>query len=560
MDSITEELGDLALFEGCVSDDLKLVADAVTGIRRVVDGEVICSEGEKADRWWIVIDGMADVTVSGLYAATIGPGETIGELALLDGEPRGATVTATTGMVLHEVNGEEFVHALLASPRLSLALLRELAVRLRRTNERPPGDDREIRASLRSAAATGPPRQRQIGDLNPRAGDYFADPYDQLEAIRESTPVLWSELFDSYLVTRYEDVRQLCRHPALTGSITTGRPVVNARTGEAPRPGRTDKMMIRRDGEDHTRLRRLVSRVFTPRAIQRWRDTAQTIVDRQLQSASERGEIDVIAEYALPLPAQVISDMLGIPHDDIAKLREWSSTLVSNLEPLTTQEQQQRIEVAGRAIFRYLEDLIADKRSHPADDILTALLEAEESGDCLDDEEVQAQVLLLYIAGHETTVNLIGNGVTHLFRFPDQLDRLRADPGLDANAVEEVLRYDSPAQFTRRINHESIEIDGTTIPAESYVTLALSSANRDPRKWGPSAGAFDIARAGANEHVSFGGGPHYCLGASLARLEAQIALPALVRRFPRLQPAYREPAWGERVILRGVQTLPVTLR
>jgi cytochrome P450 len=557
MVSTAAELSTLALFEGCRPEDLAPVARAITGERRAVEGEVICAEDDKADRWWIVVDGLADVTVGGLYAATIGPGETIGELALLDGELRGATVTATSEMLLEEISGEEFVDALLASPRLSFALLRQLAVRLRTANERPsrPGP----RPEPAPPSVVAPTAARPLL-LDPLAADYFADPYDQLGALREQTPVHWSDLLGSYVVLRYEDVHRLSRAASLTGSITTGRPTVTAVTAEAPaRMGRTDKMMIRRDGADHIRLRRLVSKVFTPRAVQRWREESESIVERQLAAAAEQGEIDVIADYALPLPAQIISGMLGIPRDDIVRLRDWSQTVVTNLEPLTSPERQETIDAAARAMLGYLEELIGDKRAHPGDDILTALVQAEEAGDCLDDEEVQAQVMLLYIAGHETTVNLIGNGMTDLFRFPDQLDRMRTDPSLDANAVEEVLRFDSPAQFTRRVNHEPLEIGDVTIPEGSLVTLALSAANRDPRKWGPTAGALDIARPRANEHVSFGGGPHFCLGASLARMEGQIALPRLVRRFPRMQPVHTEPAWSHRMMLRGVDSLPVTL-
>jgi cytochrome P450 len=168
--------------------------------------------------------------------------------------------------------------------------------------------------------------------------------------------------------------------------------------------------------------------------------------------------------------------------------------------------------------------------------------------------------MLLYVAGHETTANLIGNGLTNLFRFPEQMDLLRADSGLDANAVEEVLRFDPPAQFTRRVNREPLEVGDVTIPEASLLTLALGSANRDPRKWGPTADVLDITRPGANEHVSFGGGSHFCLGNALARLEAQVALPKLVRRFPRMQPASPEPAWLHRITLRGVETLRVVLR
>jgi cytochrome P450 len=230
------------------------------------------------------------------------------------------------------------------------------------------------------------------------------------------------------------------------------------------------------------------------------------------------------------------------------------------LDPFLTAEEDEAATAAGQGMFDYVGEIVEDKRQHPGDDILSALIEAEEAGDRLETDEIQAQVLLLYLAGHETTANLIGNGLTHLFRFPDQLDLLRADPGLDANAVEELLRFDGPAHFTRRVNREPLELDGVTIPEASLITLALGSANHDPRKWGPTADILDVARPGANEHVSFGGGSHFCLGNALARLEAQSALPKLVRRFPRMAPAYTEPDWMHRITLRGVETLPVTLR
>ena len=268
----------------------------------------------------------------------------------------------------------------------------------------------------------------------------------------------------------------------------------------------------------------------------------------------------MIADYALPLPAQVISEMLGMPPDDTPTLRAWSRTLAKGLDPFSTPEEEDASAQAGRAMTTYLEQVLDDKRALPGDDILTALLHAEEAGDVLDDNEVIAQVVLLYIAGHETTLNLIGNGITHLFRFPDQLERLRTEPGLDANAVEEVLRFESPAQLTRRVNLEPVEIGDVAIPAGSHITLCLASANRDPRKWGDTADTVDIARPGANEHVSFGGGSHFCLGAVTRAPRGQDRAPRLVRRFPKMAPAYDEPAWARRVTLRGVESLPVTLR
>ena len=553
----TSELSALALFEGCAPSDLERVAAAVTGERRVAAGEALCTEGDKADRWWVVVDGTADVTVAGLYVGTIGPGESVGELALLDGEPRGATVTASTDMVLREVRGDEFLDALLASPRLSLALLRQVSGRLRAANEQRPAPPSAapatvVRTPAATAAPSAPPATTTA--LDPAAPGYYEDPYPQLAALRATSPVHWSALFDAYAVLRYEDVLRLSRDKSLTGSITT-IPEVVAAALDLDAPVRVpDKMMIRRDGADHTRLRRLVTKVFTPRAIERWRATSEGIVEEHLAAAAERGEIDVIAEFALPLPAQVISLMLGIPRQDIPLLRGWSQVLVRNLEPTVTEAERPDIEQAARAMIEYLADLVTDKRSHPGSDILTDLILAEESGDCLDDQEIQAQLLLLYIAGHETTVNLIGNGLVALLANREQLDRLRTSPDLDANAVEEVLRYDSPAQFTRRLTHQDVVVAGETIPEGSTVLLGLSSANRDPERFGPDAASFDVARSGANGHVSFGGGPHFCLGAALARLEGQIALPRLVRRFPALE-LTAEPTWSRRCVLRGLQTL-----
>jgi cytochrome P450 len=398
--------------------------------------------------------------------------------------------------------------------------------------------------------------------LDPGADGFFDDPYAHLAALREQSAVHWSEPVGSWVVTRYRDVHRLSRERSLLGSVGTLDPVaaLTGQPSEVARRRRLDKSMLRRDGEDHRRLRRLVSMVFTPKAVSSWRQRADRIVDHLLAEAADKGAIDVMSEFALPLPVQIISEMLGMPSGDFGQLREWSRTLTRGIDPSITAEEDNAVTAAGRAMFDYVGQIVADKRRDPGDDILTALIQAEEAGDRLDTEEIQAQVMLLYVAGHETTANLIGNGLTNLFRFPDQMEILRADPGLDANAVEEVLRYDSPAQFTRRVNPEPLEVGGVTIPAGSLVTLALGSANRDPRKWGPTADVLDVARPGANEHVSFGGGSHFCLGNALARLETQVALPKLVRRFPRMEPVSAEPAWLHRITLRGVESLPVVLR
>ena len=548
-----DDLAALQLFEGCPPEDLSGMAEAVKATVHVAEGEVVCREGETADRWWIVADGYADVTVAGLYAATIGPGESIGELALLDGEPRGATVTAVTDLVLHEVEGDAFRDALVGSPQVAVALLTQLAQRLRRANERPARPvvlPSAVPTSSAPAAVTLP----STGQLDPAAPGFLDDPSAHLAVFRKEAPCHWSEAMHSWVVLRYEDVHRLMRDRTMLGSITSLVP-----PGVEERQ-RGAKMMIRRDGADHLRLRRLVSRVFTPKAISRWGERAEEIVGGLLDGVADRDRFDVMDDYALIVPAQIISEMLAVPTDDMDQLRAWSHALTPGLDPLVTPAEEEAAQAAGKAITEYVQQLIDDRRDKPGDDILTALLVAEEAGEVLDDEEVVAQILLLYIAGHETTRNLIGNGLVHLFRFPDQLDRLRADPALDANAIEEVLRYESPAQLTRRLLFADLEVAGTTIPANSHVTLYLASANRDPEKWGPTAEVLDVARPGANEHTSFGGGPHFCLGNALARLEARIALPALIRRFPRLAPVDDTPHWERRMVLRGLADLEVTTR
>jgi cytochrome P450 len=204
----------------------------------------------------------------------------------------------------------------------------------------------------------------------------------------------------------------------------------------------------------------------------------------------------------------------------------------------------------------HVQDVLAWKREHPADDLLTGLLAAEDEGDRLSELELLDQVLLLYVAGHETTVNLIGNATLALLRHPDQLARLRSDPELDAGAVEELLRFDSPVQFSRRITTTDLDVDGTTVPAGSFILTCLGSANHDEARWGPTVDELDLTRADAGQHMSFGNGIHHCLGSSLARTEAQVAIGALVRRFPDLALA-GEPERNGRVVLRGLESLPV---
>ncbi len=395
--------------------------------------------------------------------------------------------------------------------------------------------------------------------FNPFEPGYFADPSVQLNALREQEAVHFMEFTGGYMVTRHDDAFRLLRDRSVgsTSANATSTPSIDAeRAAIAQDPAGPN--MLRVDGEDHTRMRRLVSQAFTPRAIQQWRIRAAELTDELLDVFEDRGGGDALYEFALPLPATVISDMLGMPTADLPKLRGWSHAMAKTLDAVNTEEEQQRSIDSARAMDEYLRVIYDRKLADPDDGIFSALIAAEHDGDQLTKNEVISNIRLLYVAGHETTTNLIGNGLVELFRHPEQLEMIRRTDAHDANLVEEVLRFNSPVQMTRRIPDHDIEVAGTTIPGGSVVLLCAVSANRDPRKFGPTADEFDVTRADAKDQVSFGGGPHFCLGAALARLEGQIAIPRIIRRFPNLTLA-DEPTFEPRVVLRGVARLDVTV-
>jgi len=396
--------------------------------------------------------------------------------------------------------------------------------------------------------------------FDPFAPGFTDDPYPQYAALRAAAPVYQHPL-GFWLLTCYDDVSWLLRASLSVEdrNIAAG-PFLALREqlyGEAvTRPRRVS--MLDRDPPDHTRLRRLVSKAFTPRAVQALRPRITGLVEAMLDAAERAGRVDLVGALAFPLPFAVIAEMLGTPPADHERIRQLTGTVVRSLEPVADPALAAAIVAADAELRVIAADMIAWKRAHPADDLLTALINAEDDGDVLDDEELIAQTLLLYIAGHETTVNLIAGGTLALLRHPAQLALLRADPVLVDNAVEELLRYDSPVQASRRITLEPVSIGGLTIPAGAFVLANLGSANRDEGFWGPDAAELRLDRATARQHVSFGAGPHHCLGASLARLEAEIALARLTTRFPGL--ALDGPVtWNGRINLRGPARLPVSL-
>ncbi|MFQ3630579.1 cytochrome P450 [Roseiflexus sp.] len=358
---------------------------------------------------------------------------------------------------------------------------------------------------------------------------------------------------------RYADVQAILRDPRFGADRVQSDPQWLTTTGLAPLFEARANMMLFTDPPDHTRLRTLVHRAFTPRVVESYRPLVQRIVDELLDAAAVRGEIELIGEFAYPLPVTVIAHMLGVPVDMHDQFRCWSDSLAAFIGGAARPEA----EVLPAALKAVLEmsdfflALVAERRRVPRDDLLSALAQAEDGGDRLSEQELVANSILLLLAGHETTTNLVGNGTLALLRHPDQFAMLRDHPELTASAIEELLRYDSPVQLTSRRALVDIEFHGHRIEAGQTVTVFIGSANRDPAQYEDPA-RLDLTRSDVR-HLSFGHGSHYCLGAPLARLEGQVAIGALVRRFPNARLLDERIVWRDNFALRGVQSLRLAL-
>ncbi|MFB7183002.1 cytochrome P450 [Streptomyces sp. NPDC056257] len=391
-------------------------------------------------------------------------------------------------------------------------------------------------------------------DISAHTGDFNADPYPFYAALRTAGPVhevvLGGER--SWLVVGHEEARQALNHPDLSKDwFGTGL------FGDAPVPA-VATSMLDADPPHHTRLRGLVAREFTARRIESLRPRVRQITDELLDEMAARPDrrADLIRSFAVPLPMTVICELLGVPGLDRARFRYWSNEIVAPLDGVAAD---------GRVLEQmtaYLFELVAAKAADPGDDLLSALIRTrDEDGDRLSPDELIGMAFLLLVAGHETTVNLIGNGVRALLAHPDQLAALRADPdGLIDGAVEEMLRYDGPVQHaTHRFARTGVELGGTLIPAGSSVLVALAAADRDPARFArPAPDVFDIRRPGPG-HLAFGHGIHFCLGAPLARMEGRIAIRALLERFPELaeDPDAGPRDWLPGMLMRGVTRLPL---
>ncbi|MBL78371.1 MAG: cytochrome P450 [Acidimicrobiaceae bacterium] len=393
---------------------------------------------------------------------------------------------------------------------------------------------------------------------NPFDPEFLLDPYPVYARLREEDPVHRTPI-GTLIVSRYNDVHRVLRDTESSvqrfeTNVDLPEHMLRLRQRSLERA----PSILGLDPPDHTRLRGLVQRTFTPRAVGRMREQTTAIVDDLLDDLAGRDEIDLISDYAFVIPFAVIHSMLGLPDTDMAMVRGWSHALTQTLEPYLSPEQVDAAMDGGEHMDAYLRDAVAQKRRNQADDLLTQLVEVEEAGDRMTEDELLSMVSLLFVAGHETTVNLIGNGTHALLDHPDQLALVRNDPAVDDSVVDELLRWDSPVQTSgRRLLHDAV-ISGVEVADGEMVLTALGSANRDQRFWGDTAGTLDVTRADAARHVSFGSGVHHCLGAALARMEGEIAVTRLVRRFPGLALS-GEPTFNARIILRGRESLPVSL-
>lgn len=385
---------------------------------------------------------------------------------------------------------------------------------------------------------------------NPMLPENRPDPYPIYHQMREADPV-HRAVDGTWVITRYEDASAVLRSPKVSNNpVWLGETTTNS-------PARMvgPSLMMFLDPPDHTRVRSLVSQAFTARVVEGLRPRVQAIVDSLLDAVEAKGTMDVVGDFAYPLPVIVICELLGLPSEDLEAFKQWSSDASLLLEGTLEPDAKERAFVAAAYLFQQFTELVEVRRLSPGSDLLSALIAAEEAGDQLSHAELISTATLLFVAGHETTMNLIANGVLALLRNPGELHRLQADPSLIRTAVEEFLRYDSPVHVTARIATEDMDVAGRAVAKGEQMAVMLGAVNRDPAQF-PDPDSLDLSRS-PNRHLAFAAGPHFCLGASLARLEAQVAIATLVRRMPELELVTEEPQYREHFVLRGFEQLQV---
>jgi cytochrome P450 len=395
-----------------------------------------------------------------------------------------------------------------------------------------------------------------------RSAGSLENPYPMYSVIRTVRPVLEVPVPNYsgpgvWMLTRYRDVHSVLRDPRFSVERLRA-PVMRDNLDRMPeflRQSATGtRSMLVMDPPDHTRVRKLVHKAFTPKRVAALRGHIEAIVRELADEAQAKGTFDLIHDVAEPLPAIVIAELLGVPAEDHRQFRQWSSTMINGFGSPSAEARATGAE-AARQVFDYLADIIAARRRAPREDLISAMIAAQEERDALTDAELLATGNLLLLAGHETTTNLIGNGTLALLREPDQWKRLCQEPALLPTAIEELLRYDGPVQATVRVALEDVAIDDQVIPEGSLVLVSIGAANHDPDTF-EDPDQLDLARV-PNPHLAFGFGTHFCLGAPLARLESRLAFDALTKRFPGLSLADDRPVYRTNPVLRGLTSLNV---
>jgi hypothetical protein len=405
------------------------------------------------------------------------------------------------------------------------------------------------------AANAAPPAPLVFNPLDPA---FLRDPYPTYQRFQAQAPVFRTPL-GIWLVTRYDDVQIVLRDPRLEHRF---QDMARRRAGErvttSPAFLSLARWILIMNAPDHTRIRGLMARAFSTKRVEGLRPRVQKLVDELIDRVADRGEVDLMAALARPLPVIVICELLGVPEEDWPRFLDESCLPRHMLEPRPLSGREiDELDAAITRLGDYLGGLCEARRAAPRDDLISALVQAGEQGDRLSSEELIANLIMLFFAGHETTVNLIGNGLLALHQHPAELAKVRADRGLVPNAVEEMLRYDNPTQIAGvRCTTEPMTMGGVELPVGSQLVPVIGAANRDPQAF-PSPNAFDVTRAFTNKPLSFGGGMHFCLGAQLARMEAGIVLDTLLRRLPTLAiEGLDAPQWHPSFTLRGLRTLP----
>lgn len=396
-------------------------------------------------------------------------------------------------------------------------------------------------------------------DYKPNDPATLADPFPLYARLRDEDPAHWSPRLKAWVLTRYEDVKGVCLDSSMSSDrlrpfFATLPPAEAAKVGELVRY--LTLWMVFRDPPEHTRLRRLAAKVFNVRSINALRPNVESLTTWLLDALADKKEFDFVADFAMPLPALVIMDMLGAPREELSRLKRLSDEMALFIgSARDAPEKYQRAGAATREMAELFRELITARRAAPQRDLLSELVALDDAGDRLSDDELVATCVLLLFAGHETTTHHLANGLLALLRFPDELMKLRANRALAPAAVEELLRYDGPIGAQVRIVQEAHMLHGRQLNPGDRVFLLMNAANRDPRAY-DEPDRVDLARNGV-PHLTFGFGTHICLGFPLARLEGQVALPAVLARWRRLELASERLEWMDSMVLRGMKAMPL---